>query len=250
MLLCHVARESLLAEISKLKLTHTTCVEQLEHARAEINEMKYMPSSMSSLILDDDDACLTSCDNHETLLDVKDDDCSCGLLCTLCIELENEVLALKQMRDEMSAKLVEHSDMSANLEKEIDLLRTTYAMCMEKELDNLRNASCGTCDRLKFENESLSKRCKSLIAKSFDSHDSCHSGVGVFKVASSQPELTSSIECEPLDVSTVACASDSSSIATPKLVASSGVAQVNSGCKGASHLIGTHIAKPKFHCTF
>ena len=91
MLLCHVARESLLAEISKLKLTHTTCVEQLEHARAEINEMKYMPSSMSSLILDDDDACLTSCDNHETLLDVNDDDCSCGLICTSRIDLNNEI---------------------------------------------------------------------------------------------------------------------------------------------------------------
>ena len=92
MLLCHVARESLLAEISKLKLTHTTCVEQLEHARAEINEMKYMPSSMSSLILDDDDdACLTSCDNHETLLDVNNDDCSCGLICTSCIDLKNEI---------------------------------------------------------------------------------------------------------------------------------------------------------------
>jgi hypothetical protein len=40
--------------------------------------------------------------------------------------LENEVLALKQMRDDMSAKLVEHR-MSANHEKEIELLRTTYA---------------------------------------------------------------------------------------------------------------------------
>ena len=45
--------ESLLAEINELKLTHTTCVEQLEHARAEICEMKSMPCSMCSLILDD-----------------------------------------------------------------------------------------------------------------------------------------------------------------------------------------------------
>ena len=31
--------ESLKAEIKELKLTHTTCVEQLEHARAEIIEI-------------------------------------------------------------------------------------------------------------------------------------------------------------------------------------------------------------------
>jgi len=40
--------ESLLAEINELKLTHTTCVEQLEHAWAEINEMKSLPSIMCS----------------------------------------------------------------------------------------------------------------------------------------------------------------------------------------------------------
>ena len=31
-----VSCESLSAEIDKLKLTHTTCVDELEHARAEI----------------------------------------------------------------------------------------------------------------------------------------------------------------------------------------------------------------------
>ena len=139
---------------------------------------------------------------------------------------------------------------SANLEKEIDLLRTTHAKCIEKELDNLRSAPCGTCDRLKFENESLSKRYKSLIAKSFDSHIFCHSGVGVFKVAPSQSELTSSIERESLDVNTSACASDSSCIAIPKLVTSSSIAQDNSDGKGASHFCGAYISKPKFHCTF
>ena len=74
-----VSCESLLAEINELKLTHTTCVEQLEHARAEICEMKYMPCSMCSLILEDN-TCLTSCDTHDILLDVKDDACSCGLI--------------------------------------------------------------------------------------------------------------------------------------------------------------------------
>ena len=110
--------------------------------------MKSMPCSMCSSILNDD-VCLTSFDNHDTLLDVNDDDCSCGLLCTSCIDLENEVLALKQMRDDMSAKLVEHNEMSANLVKEIELLRTNYAKCIEKETNNLRNDSCGSCDRLK-----------------------------------------------------------------------------------------------------
>jgi len=41
--------ESLNAEIKELKLTHTTCVEQLEHAKAKINEIKSLPSAMCSL---------------------------------------------------------------------------------------------------------------------------------------------------------------------------------------------------------
>src|SRR5687767_8726381 len=40
-----VSCESLFAKINQLKLTHTTCVEQLEHARSEICEMKSMPCS-------------------------------------------------------------------------------------------------------------------------------------------------------------------------------------------------------------
>jgi hypothetical protein len=43
---------------------------------------------------------------------------------------------------------------------------------------------------------------------------------------------------------------DSSPIATPKLVASSGVAQGDSNGKSASHCFGTHTSKPMFHCTF
>jgi hypothetical protein len=152
-----VSCESLLAAINELKLTHTTCVYQLEHARAEICEMKSMPYSLCSLNVNDN-ACLTSCVNHDDLLDVNDDFSSTGLICTSCIELENEVLALKQMRDDMKAMLVEHNEMSANLEKEIELLHTTYAECIEKEMQNLKNARCGTCDRLKFENEVLAKR--------------------------------------------------------------------------------------------
>jgi len=244
-----VSCESLLAEIEELKLTQTTCVDQLEHARVKICEMKSIPCSMCSFILDDD-VCPTSCDINDTLSDVNDDDCSCGLICTSCIEFENDVLALKQVRDDMSAKLVEHNDMSVRFEIEVDLVRTTFAKCIEEQVKSLRNALCGTCDRLKLENEFLSKRCNSLVAKSFKSHDSCHFDVGVSKITSFQPELISSVERECLDVSTAACASDSSSIAIPKLVASSGVSQDNSGCKSLSQCIGTHFTKPKFHCTF
>ena len=92
------------------------------------------------------------------------------------------------MHDDMSAKLVEHNKISANLKKENELLQTTYANGIENEMDNLKIAPCGTCDRLKFENENLAEKCKSLSAKSFDSCNSCHSDVGVFKIASSQPE--------------------------------------------------------------
>ena len=144
--------ESLLAEIKELKLTNTTCVDELDHVRAEICKIKFMPCSMCSLI-PSDDACLTSCDIHDILLDVNDDACSCELICTSCIELENDVLALKQMRDDISVKLVEHNDMSARLEIEVDLLCTTFAKCIEEQVKSLRNVPCGTCDRLKLENE-------------------------------------------------------------------------------------------------
>ena len=196
-----ISCESLLAEINELKLTHTTCVDELEHARAEICEMKSMPCSKCSLLIVDD-ACHTSCDDDNALVDVNDVACSCDFICTSCIDLESEVLALKKMRDDMSAKLVVHDEMSANLEKEIE---------------NVRNIPCRTCERLKFENEALRTRCKSPCAKGLDSRISCHSDVDASKVAFSQPELTSSFERESLDDGTCASALDSSSIATPKL---------------------------------
>ena len=43
---------------------------------------------------------------------------------------------------------------------------------------------------------------KSLCAKGLDSRVSCHSDVDAFKIAFSQPELTSSFERESLDVRT------------------------------------------------
>jgi hypothetical protein len=140
--------------------------------------------------------------------------------------------------------------MSANLEKENELLRTTYAKCIEEEINNLRNMTCGTCEHLKSQNEVLRIRCKSLCANSLDSRFSCHSNIDASKFASSKSESTSSLERESLDGSKCASAVDSSPIATPKLVASSGVAQGDSNGKGASHCFGTHTSKPMFHCTF
>ena len=99
---------------------------------------------------------------------------------------------------------------------------------------------------MKFENEVLLTRCKSLCAKFLDSHNSCHSDVDASKIASSQPELNSSLECESLDGGAL----DSSPIATPKLVASSGVARNDLNGKGASHIFRTHAPKLKFQCTF
>jgi hypothetical protein len=62
------------AEINEVKLTHTTCVDELEHARAEICDMKSMPCSKCSLFLVDD-AYHTSCDDDDALVDVNDDTC-------------------------------------------------------------------------------------------------------------------------------------------------------------------------------
>jgi hypothetical protein len=68
-----------------------------------------------------------------------------------------------------------------------------------------------------------------------DSRFSCHSDVDASKFASSKAESTSSLEPESLDGAKCSSALDSSPIATPKLVASSGVAQGDSNGKGASH---------------
>lgn len=150
--------------------------------------MKSLPSTICS-VMESDDVLLAPSDNHDALHDFFDIDAYI-IICTSCIDLRSEVEALKQVRDDISAKLVEHNDMSARLEIEVDLLRTTHAKCIEEQVvESLRDAPCGTCDRLKFENEFLSKRHKILCAKSFDSRDSCHSDVGFSKIASSQPEF-------------------------------------------------------------
>jgi hypothetical protein len=200
-----------------------------------------------------EDACHTSCDDDNALRDVNDVACSCDFICTSCIDLESDVLALKKMCKDMSAKLVEHDEMSANLKKENELLRTIYAKCIEEEISNLRNMTCGTCERLKSQNVDASEfasRCKSHCAKGLESRFSCHSDVDASKFASSKLVLTSSLERESLDGGKCASALDSFPIATPKLVVSSSVSQGDSNGKGASHFFGTHTSKLKFHCTF
>ena len=68
-----------------------------------------------------DDALLAPSDNHDALHDISDIDASI-IICASCVDLRCEVETLKHVRDDISAKLVEHSDMSARLEIEIDLL--------------------------------------------------------------------------------------------------------------------------------
>jgi hypothetical protein len=65
-------------------------------------------------------------------------------------ELNNSPLPCKsydalcaEMRS-YNMKLVEHDAMRANLEKENELLRSTYAKCIEEEINNWRNMACGT----------------------------------------------------------------------------------------------------------
>jgi hypothetical protein len=60
---------SILAENEKLKLDYSTCVEQLEIARAEIIEINSMHSSTCSSTLKNN-TCIESNDNHDVLLDI------------------------------------------------------------------------------------------------------------------------------------------------------------------------------------
>jgi hypothetical protein len=105
----------MLAENEKLKLDYSTCVEQLKIARAEIIEINSMHSSTYSSTLNND-TCIDSNDNHDVLLDIN----ACNMStasCTSCNDLKHEIDDLKQMCDDMSAKLVEHNEKSANLKK-------------------------------------------------------------------------------------------------------------------------------------
>jgi hypothetical protein len=98
-----------------LKLDYSTCVEQLEIARAEIIEINSLHSSTCSSTLNND-TCSDSNDNHDVLLNINACNMS-TISCTSSNDLKHEIDDLKQVCDDISAKLVEHNKKSANLEK-------------------------------------------------------------------------------------------------------------------------------------
>jgi hypothetical protein len=128
----------MLPENEKLKLDYSTCVEQLEIARAEIIEINSMHSSTCSSTLNND-TCIDFNDNHDVLLDIN----ACNMStasCTSCNDLKHEIDDLKQVRDDMSAKLVEHNGKSANLEKVI-VMSQNYDLvdaCCENNYFNIK----------------------------------------------------------------------------------------------------------------
>jgi hypothetical protein len=105
----------MLTENEKLKLDHSTCVEQLEIAMAKIIEINSSHSSICSSTLNND-TCIDYNDNHSVLLDIN----TCNMSTISCAsfnDLKHEIDNFKQVRDDMSAKLVEHNEKSANNEK-------------------------------------------------------------------------------------------------------------------------------------
>jgi hypothetical protein len=94
----------MVAKNEKLKLDYSTCVEQLEIARAEIIEINSMHSSTYSSTLNNN-TCINSNDNHDVLFDINA--CNVSTIdCASCIDLKHEIDNFKQVRDDMSAKLV------------------------------------------------------------------------------------------------------------------------------------------------
>jgi bacterioferritin (cytochrome b1) len=60
--------------------------------------------------------CIDSNDNHDVLLDINT--CNMSIIDYVsCIDLKHEIDDFKQVRDDMSTKLVEHDKKSANHEK-------------------------------------------------------------------------------------------------------------------------------------
>jgi hypothetical protein len=105
----------MLAENEKLKLDYSTSVEQLEIDRAEIIKINSMHSSTCSSTLNND-TCIDSNDNHDVLLDINVCNMSTASY-TSCNDLKHEIDDFKQVHTDMSIKLVEHNEKSANLEK-------------------------------------------------------------------------------------------------------------------------------------
>jgi hypothetical protein len=93
----------MLVENKKLKLNYSTSVEQLKIARAEIIETNSLHSSTCSSIFNNG-ICIDSNDNHDVLLDIN----SCNvstISCISCNDLKHEIDHLKQVNDDMSARL-------------------------------------------------------------------------------------------------------------------------------------------------
>jgi hypothetical protein len=91
----------MLAENKKLKLDYSTCIEQLEIARAEIIEINSLHSSTCYSTLNSD-TCIDSNDNYDVLLDINACNVS-TISCTSCNDYEIHVL--KQVRDDMKRVL-------------------------------------------------------------------------------------------------------------------------------------------------
>jgi hypothetical protein len=106
---------SMLAEKEKLKLDYSTCVEQLKIARVEIIEINSLHSSTYSSTLNNDTCIYSNC-NHDVLLDINACNMS-TISCTSGNDLNHEIHDLKQVHNDMSAKLVEHNKKSAKLKK-------------------------------------------------------------------------------------------------------------------------------------
>jgi hypothetical protein len=107
--------EGMLAENEKLKLNYSICVKQLEIARAEIIEINSMHSITCSSTLNID-TYIDSNDNHDVLLDINA--CNVSIISyTSCNDLKHEIDDLKQVREDMRAKLIEHNKKSVKLEK-------------------------------------------------------------------------------------------------------------------------------------
>jgi hypothetical protein len=111
----------MLAENEKLKLDYSTCVEQPEIARAEIIEINSLHSSTCSSTLNNG-SCIDSNDNHDVLLDINACNAS-TISCTSYNDLKHEIHDLKQVRNDMRTKMVEHNEKSANLKKVVVMIQ-------------------------------------------------------------------------------------------------------------------------------
>jgi hypothetical protein len=128
----------MLAENEKLKLDYSTFVEQFKTDRAEIIEINSMHSSTCSSTLNND-TCIDSNDNYDVLLDIN----ACNMStasCTSCNYLKYEIDDLKQVHDDVSAKLVEHNEKSANLDKVTVMSQNYYLIdaCRENNYFNVK----------------------------------------------------------------------------------------------------------------